>query len=716
MPVGKDPVCCVLKPVFDSITSFVLKSNIIYDNVVADNLLWSSPTIVAESSLSISVSCKQNSGNPKLEVMSDFSHLSGSTDSFLIRNLDAAKKSWIDDNGKSLLIQLQGVMEVMDAKPLMLDYEQIVWFTCYKVNSSQGKWIPAASEASSRKIFLNHVASFPRMPDWWNEVFILFLDGHPMALTVAFLFAVATALFNSLPSFKDLVYLSEQVDGICENPHVQSLHSQKQEDMALLTKEILLLSQQAAEFSDVVYLNKTSNFPPGKKLYGFYPKFLTGKWRKDQAFVAKADGVCYGVFQGTIPKILFWEDITARERVDFLRNWGENFKPLNGQKCGCFVRRGFLDMYNREYIADFCKSVNKCVHSCARGNCELVLTGHSQGGGIAMVAAIDLHVHNPYVIMFGGPPAVRRPCKYINKDRIYQFKNTLVNAANHHLRYDIVTVLPGADQDIGRHFLLGYGGESVAHYASPPPNIFEAILDEKSLKDLFIHMFDSTLKKLYLPIIGMIATLKDDLVALLNLIGSTNDAHDLVDVPSIMYCRGYILQLKELYPPSSNMQYVQATGFDIDGYCREDAECISNMCLASHCALHNCDDKWDEATFWLGGVFDGNTALGLHEDAYEKAQSIPGLSKVLGGGADAFQKCYWNCIMVIKFVKTASKPQDFSNLFPRCFRMLKFEKMDLHNSKVGQVYGQRYAKDNSECKKFCLDGVSNGKLHTIPIQ
>jgi hypothetical protein len=115
----------------------------------------------------------------------------------------------------------------------------------------------------------------------------------------------------------------------------------------------------------------------------------------------------------------------------------------------------------------------------------------------------------------------------------------------------------------------------------------------------------------------------------------------------------------------------------------------------------------------IGGYLDGRKALDLHAVvAYDKAQSIPSLSKVSGGGADAFRECYWNCIMVIEFGKTANEPQDFSNLLPRCTKHLHHEKMNLHNSRVGRVYGQRYATTYFECEKFCLDGVSNGNLYT----
>jgi pimeloyl-ACP methyl ester carboxylesterase len=72
----------------------------------------------------------------------------------------------------------------------------------------------------------------------------------------------------------------------------------------------------------------------------------------------------------------------------------------------------------------------------------VVITGHSQGGAIALVAALYLADLNPYVITFGQPPTVEAPCNLVTSDRVYRWVNTK-NAGASGIAYDPVPMAPG---------------------------------------------------------------------------------------------------------------------------------------------------------------------------------------------------------------------------------------------------------------------------------
>ena len=57
--------------------------------------------------------------------------------------------------------------------------------------------------------------------------------------------------------------------------------------------------------------------------------------------------------------------------------------------------------YDTPYRSDMEKSLRDCAKDCVNKDECVVLTGHSQGGAIAAVAAVHLADLNPYVITFG---------------------------------------------------------------------------------------------------------------------------------------------------------------------------------------------------------------------------------------------------------------------------------------------------------------------------
>jgi len=53
----------------------------------------------------------------------------------------------------------------------------------------------------------------------------------------------------------------------------------------------------------------------------------------------------------------------------------------------CSVRQGYHDAYLQP---NYREEMEEAIHNCACPTCDVVLTGHSQGGAIAAVAAVVL--------------------------------------------------------------------------------------------------------------------------------------------------------------------------------------------------------------------------------------------------------------------------------------------------------------------------------------
>ena len=78
-------------------------------------------------------------------------------------------------------------------------------------------------------------------------------------------------------------------------------------------------------------------------------------------------------------------------------------------------------------------TIDECVASCD-GGCPLVLGGESMGGGAAIVASVEFARHNPEVITFAAPKAIkqRSACSDINEENHYRFINTQLG------QYDLI--------------------------------------------------------------------------------------------------------------------------------------------------------------------------------------------------------------------------------------------------------------------------------------
>ena len=143
----------------------------------------------------------------------------------------------------------------------------------------------------------------------------------------------------------------------------------------------------------------------------------------DAAGVAKVEQTCYAVFRGTI----------EYNSKDVAQNFVPGYRRVPGTDC--YVRRGYYDAYFTSYQQQFDTEVRECVSSCRAedgtgADCQLILSGASQGAANAVVASIYLYEEfDPYVISFGVPRVFLptspfdndKECTNINKDRQYHF-------------------------------------------------------------------------------------------------------------------------------------------------------------------------------------------------------------------------------------------------------------------------------------------------------
>jgi pimeloyl-ACP methyl ester carboxylesterase len=153
----------------------------------------------------------------------------------------------------------------------------------------------------------------------------------------------------------------------------------------------------------------------------------------DQALVvqlkATAGSYCLVAFRGTS---LTFDDWSQNIRIG---NFDVCVDVAGEQKC-CTSRIGFYDAYDTQYRIDVEESVRDCAKKCENPDECVVITGHSQGGAVASVAALILADLNPYVITFGQPPTLNEPCDLLTSDRIYRYVNTKTETGTTGIAYD----------------------------------------------------------------------------------------------------------------------------------------------------------------------------------------------------------------------------------------------------------------------------------------
>ena len=308
----------------------------------------------------------------------------------------------------------------------------------------------------------------------------------------------------------------------------------------VLSEKIMMLSQKAAHLAAEAYQPEPA--------CDWCTSLVNYIEEPDQALVAEDDaGYCFGVFRGTTPTAV---------------DWGQNIDPRNEPVCTtkdrsacCTTRQGFYDAYITSYHQKMEKEVRKCASKCDRPNECVVLTGHSQGGAVASIAAVRMADLNPRVITFGEPPALDFPCPPVTSSRWYRYVNTkdsemgLIGVS-----YDPVPFVPGmGTQQYGNFVMLG---------GDPTGTAFIGLDNNDQFSPLNVAGFQA------------------------------HSMNGTLEFP------GYINRIDTLMQ-SNNTYPIRANGFASPEYCTKNVECESLQCEKethfsySKCVSDECEEDKD---------------------------------------------------------------------------------------------------------------------------
>lgn len=116
-----------------------------------------------------------------------------------------------------------------------------------------------------------------------------------------------------------------------------------------------------------------------------------------------------------------------------LQDWIQNFKTRKAsmrsrfdQEKVCSVTEGFRDAYFQEGYETVEASIDECMQAQPEAGKQkkLVLTGHSQGGAVAVLSALRNEAYKPLVVTFAQPAALKTPCPEISSSNIWRVVNT----------------------------------------------------------------------------------------------------------------------------------------------------------------------------------------------------------------------------------------------------------------------------------------------------
>lgn len=238
--------------------------------------------------------------------------------------------------------------------------------------------------------------------------------------------------------------------------------------MLPLTKEKMELMAFAAELTQAVYYQGNTNcdpvnnpegpdcdtFNPGYEALGYNALYGAEIESGEMTALISADNVdsnlfldvgdyCFVVWRATIS--FDPSDLTVVKDW-FYRNFDTDNREVApiGETETCSVHEGIYEAYQggEGTQADLEDDIMQFVASCMDGkpNKQLVLTGHSQGAGAAMMGALRFADRNPLTIALAGAPILQsgEECPVINRDHIWRVVNTENNADNTELLLDLV--------------------------------------------------------------------------------------------------------------------------------------------------------------------------------------------------------------------------------------------------------------------------------------
>jgi Lipase (class 3) len=255
------------------------------------------------------------------------------------------------------------------------------------------------------------------------------------------------------------------------------------------------------------------------------------------------------VFRGTEPNLFQDGDVSQ----DWLSNI--NMEAVTIPNSSCEVHQGYYQAYhNFEYKQQVEEFLQRCQLNCP--DCDVVLTGHSQGGSIATIVAIDLLQQqqstdttiDPYVITFGSPQGLGAEC--------LPLVNALSPSGTCHWYHYIMSIdgFFGLTYDI-IPMIFPTLLKSKADYANNNSDGFgflghELLLSSQNV-DSLVYIGKDT-HQFSMPYSGF--------------------AHD----PN--WYSGVLQQMVERSSGGSNNNIIPTTGFMDGSLCNRDDECISRRC------------------------------------------------------------------------------------------------------------------------------------------
>lgn len=236
------------------------------------------------------------------------------------------------------------------------------------------------------------------------------------------------------PSFVILLFLTA-VAVFCLPPTAANNLPQVDASSLLpLTQDKLQLISYALELANAAYTRKKALAMEGVTFYGNdkgIDAVLTAEPNDDYCFVA---------FRGS-------RSLLSAPSIQNLQDWfGQNFdfQPVEvsdrteATDDQCTVQRGYYDGYVGQYYDRVNDFIDTCMKETSNQKKQLVLTGHSQGGAIAGVAAILNAKYKPLTITFGQPQFLKTSsCSLLQSNRVWRIINT--ENARSGIQYDPVS-------------------------------------------------------------------------------------------------------------------------------------------------------------------------------------------------------------------------------------------------------------------------------------
>ena len=161
------------------------------------------------------------------------------------------------------------------------------------------------------------------------------------------------------------------------------------------------------------------------------------------ALAARVDSTCIMAFRGTstdVYQATWLDDVDTnlqQDQVTLLES--------------CSVTQGILNAYNDVFRSDLEEDVRSCMTSCP--DCNLLITGHSQGGAIANAAGVlfESYGYSPYVITYGQPPVLGSECR-VDHWKWFRFIHAIPGTFR--LQYDLVPMIRSTGTFYGHEIVV----------------------------------------------------------------------------------------------------------------------------------------------------------------------------------------------------------------------------------------------------------------------